>query len=199
MLGRLLTKLYTFFVIFFGTSKVLQIEEMETDNVSQPELTQYHKRLLHLHDILEQLPERVTEAGDFDNINYRLIVSKFSTIKELINNLAKISYKFQEVVESPLTASTDIPGFLQISHMSDNSEILAKFLINDGKYLNIKEVVALIKKRTGEVITLYTQMKELEDLDEDFINYFERITAPTCNEIIYFIERLHAIGVNDVQ
>ena len=115
MLGRLLTKLYTFFVIFFGTSKVLQIEEMETDNVSQPELTQYHKRLLHLHDILEQLPERVTEAGDFDNINYRLIVSKFSTIKELINNLAKISYKFQEVVESPLTASTDIPGFLQIS------------------------------------------------------------------------------------
>jgi hypothetical protein len=128
-----------------------------------------------------------------------LIVSKFSTIKELINNLAKISYKFQEVVESPLTASTDIPGFLQISHMSDNSEILAKFLINDGKYLNIKEVVILVKKYTGEVITLYTQMKELEDLDEDFINYFERITAPTCNEIIYFIERLHTIGVNDVQ
>ncbi len=198
MLGRLLTKLYMLFVVIFGVSKILQLEEMETDNGSQPEVTPYLKRLLHLYDVLEQLPERVTEAGDFDSINYSLIISKFSTIKELINNLEKTTNKFREVVEKPNEVTTDIPGFLQISYMVDMSDILANFLINDGKYLNIKEVVALIKKHTGEVITLYTQMKELEELDEDFIDYFERITTPTCIEIIHFIERLHALGVKDV-
>lgn len=198
MLGRLLTKLYTLFVVFFGVTKILQLEEMETDNEPQPAVTPYLERLLHLHDVLEQLPEAITEAGDFDRINYSLIVSKFSSIKELINNLEKIVNKFSEVVENPNEVTTDISGFLQISYMMDNGEILAKFLITDGKYLNIKEVVALIKKRTGEVITLYTQMKELEELDEDFIDYFERITTPTCNEIIHFIERLHALGVKDV-
>ena len=82
--------------------------------------------------------------------------------------------------------------------MSDNGEIIAKFLTVDGKYLNIKEVLRLIKKCTEEVSTLYTQMKELEDLDEDFIPYFERITQPTILEVIVFIERLHAIGADNV-
>ena len=198
MLGQILTKIYTLFVAIFGLTKPATTLDMEIEDEPKPELTKYQENLLRLQDAISDLPESITSAGDFDPINYRMVISKFGTIKQLLSNLTKIRDKYQETVADPQKATTDIHGFITISYMSDNGEIIAKFLTVDGKYLNIKEVLRLIKKCTEEVSTLYTQMKELEDLDEDFIPYFERITQPTILEVIVFIERLHAIGADHV-
>ena len=64
--------------------------------------------------------------------------------------------------------------------------------------MNLKEVVRLLKKHTGEVILLYTQMIEQAEIDEDLVHYFERITIPSIREIIHFVEKLHILGVKNV-
>lgn len=197
MLGRLLTKIYTLFAIIFGNYTIPAIEDMEKDNESI-ELPEYQQRLLFLQDTLNNLPETVTEAGDFDPLNYKLIVSKFSDVRKLIKNLELIHNKFIMINRDPANATTDLPDFIFVTNSSDHATVLAKFLEGDGKYLNLKEVVGLLKKHTGEVILLYTQMIEQVEIDEDLVHYFERITLPSIREIIFFVEKLHILGVKNV-
>lgn len=198
MLGHLLTKIYTLFAIIFGKYTIPAIEDMEKDNEPPIELPEYQQRLLFLQDTLNNLPESITEAGDFDPLNYKLIVSKFSDVSKLIKNLELIRNKFIVINRDPANATTDLPDFIFVTNSSDQSWILAKFLEGDGKYLNLKEVVGLLKKHTGEVILLYTQMIEQAEIDEDLVHYFERITIPSIREIIHFVEKLHILGVKNV-
>lgn len=197
MLGNILTKLYLMFLGFFFKKKTTETTDMERDN-AEPIKSKYLELLLLLQSDIDNLPDVVTMAGDFDRINYTHVVSKFVNVGSMISNLDSIIRKYSTVCKSPRDADTDIPGFKSISHCPDHCDILANFLMVNGSYLNMKNTLELLKKRTAELILLYTQMGELTDLDEDYILYFERITTPTIREIKSFIDRLKFNGVSNV-
>lgn len=199
MLTLFITRLYVVLSLFIkiDLQQLTLSQNLINEIISKP-ISEYQSRLNYLSDLVDSLPETLINADGFNPINYRLVVSRFTTVKPMLDNLKLLADKFSDVVDNPLEIDTDIPNFVSLSLLADNSTLLANFLTYEGQYQSIRSVILAVRKYTGEMNTLYTQMKELENLDSEYISYFERMSVNTIRETIAVMERLNNLGDIDV-